>query len=236
MRACKYFKASLFSLIFSFQICFSFVQVRAHSRTTRALLLYNNTQLPIVARIRIADPDSGAKKAATPTDFLSDGFNAFGNMRGTKSTSAAFPCHFCSCLSRAPPSTAVHSTVGETKESSSAGTAGSCGKKALAQTSVDSSMKAATSPEELALRCCTRCLCVDESMCFAEPFLLDGREAAARAANTVAAEIMQAGGGHSALCKQQAKLAKRKMGSLEVAVNKLGCSLQTLTWCRQRWQ
>ncbi|XP_026190977.1 uncharacterized protein LOC34623060 [Cyclospora cayetanensis] len=80
-----------------------FGTVRAHSRTTRALLLYNPAPAPAIARIRILSSETTA-----------DAATAQGATLEMQSMAGEFPCHFGSCLLRgpsagafAPPATAV---------------------------------------------------------------------------------------------------------------------------------
>ncbi|KAL8272874.1 hypothetical protein Esti_003183 [Eimeria stiedai] len=161
--------------------------VRAHSRTTRALLLYNNANVPTVARVRVLAPDLSSTKA---TEALpSDGANAIdtgGDYSGD------FPCYFFSSLLRAPLST----TAQPSTEASLATGETTCSGDAREHSELDSRVTTTAFPYPVSRRCCTSCLCVDNSMRFAEPFVQDPQRAATVAAKAATSEIMHVGTKH----------------------------------------
>ncbi|OEH80344.1 hypothetical protein cyc_07019 [Cyclospora cayetanensis] len=177
-----------------------FGTVRAHSRTTRALLLYNPAPAPAIARIRILSSETTA-----------DAATAQGATLEMQSMAGEFPCHFGSCLLRgpsagafAPPATAVCEPSTE-KGTESADPTCSVGEAApLANPKV---LPGKEEPETSRLRSCIQCLCVDESLQTAEPFLSHAEKAAEEAAADFAAalhaETARAGGGEEVQQQQQ---------------------------------
>ncbi|KAL8453895.1 hypothetical protein Emed_000606 [Eimeria media] len=158
--------------------------VRAHSRTTRALLLYNNANVPTVARVRILAFDHNNTK--TPEVLPSDGATVT-DKEG--SYSGDFPCYFCSSLLRAPSSdTAELST-----EASLANGETTCSGDARVHSKVDPSITPRSIEFPVARRCCTSCLCVDSSMRLDEPFVQDPERAATSAAEAARSDLMHAG-------------------------------------------
>ncbi|KAL8429112.1 hypothetical protein Efla_003165 [Eimeria flavescens] len=156
-----------------------FGTVRAHSRTTRAVLLYNNSNLPTVARIRISTHIGSNVTEEARADVATGDGNA-----ATKSdscTSAAFPCHFCSCLLRAA-SQGTDSTTASDPSNASCNCEAAEGDVASGPSPEADTLSASSAP-----RCCTKCLCIDDSMRYDEPFLQDAKRAAEAAARSAAA-------------------------------------------------
>lgn len=142
-------------------------QVRAHSRVTQALLLYNNSRLPVAARVRVLSSNCGSREvAASAPEHKMD------------SAAGIFPCHFCSSLIKAPRHTAPTAPP-------------------AVQTGFPASTDGRPAPPgtpgtlRAALPSCVKCLCVDNSLRSSEPFFQHPEKAAAEAACAAAAAALQ---------------------------------------------